>query len=165
VKPVNANRELWIECESFWFCFLGLTTYSGDERLSINFEQPNNWKLRIKAVDKVDHDGLYQCQVRWPTFYLIPPFVPLLLLLLVVVWGMIKPFLCFTGLLPSADCPPRSPYRSWWVPILYLNCQIRESCLVRLLSSCHAFPTPAAQRSASTSYTTDFKCAKMGREY
>ncbi|CAG7784880.1 unnamed protein product [Allacma fusca] len=40
----------------------GLHTYSGDERLSINFEQPNNWKLRIKTVDRHDQ-GDYQCQV------------------------------------------------------------------------------------------------------
>lgn len=42
--------------------FPGLHTYSGDERLSINFEQPNNWKLRIKPV-KEDDEGHYQCQV------------------------------------------------------------------------------------------------------
>jgi len=42
--------------------FIGLHTYSNDERLSINFEQPNNWKLRIKAAEKEDA-GDYQCQV------------------------------------------------------------------------------------------------------
>jgi len=40
----------------------GLHTYSGDERLSINFEQPNNWKLRIKTTSGQDQ-GDYECQV------------------------------------------------------------------------------------------------------
>ncbi|CAL8137890.1 unnamed protein product [Orchesella dallaii] len=40
----------------------GLHTYSGDERLSINFEQPNNWKLRIQSTERHDQ-GDYQCQV------------------------------------------------------------------------------------------------------
>ncbi|ODN03438.1 T-lymphocyte activation antigen CD86 [Orchesella cincta] len=39
-----------------------LHTYSGDERLSINFEQPNNWKLRIQSTERHDQ-GDYHCQV------------------------------------------------------------------------------------------------------
>lgn len=40
----------------------GLHTYSQDTRLSINFEQPDDWKLRIQGVEKAD-GGAYACQV------------------------------------------------------------------------------------------------------
>jgi hypothetical protein len=40
----------------------GLHTFSNDDRLSINFEQPDNWKLRLANVDRTDA-GTYACQV------------------------------------------------------------------------------------------------------
>lgn len=41
---------------------VGLTTYSGDSRVAVKFQYPNNWKLSINPVQKEDA-GLYMCQV------------------------------------------------------------------------------------------------------
>ncbi|XP_026474365.1 zwei Ig domain protein zig-8-like [Ctenocephalides felis] len=41
---------------------VGETTYTGDLRLSVKFQYPNNWKLIIKGI-KLEDAGLYMCQV------------------------------------------------------------------------------------------------------
>ncbi|CAG7825379.1 unnamed protein product [Allacma fusca] len=40
----------------------GLITYSSDSRQSPHFEKPNNWQLRLNAVQRTDA-GSYQCQM------------------------------------------------------------------------------------------------------
>lgn len=40
----------------------GLDTYSSDSRQSLRFESPNDWQLRLKAVQRSDA-GSYQCQM------------------------------------------------------------------------------------------------------
>lgn len=41
---------------------VGLQTYSGDSRYKIEFQYPNNWKLKITSAIK-DDEGTYECQI------------------------------------------------------------------------------------------------------
>lgn len=41
---------------------VGLQTYSGDARYKIEFQYPNNWKLKIESASK-DDEGTYECQI------------------------------------------------------------------------------------------------------
>lgn len=41
---------------------VGNATYSGDSRIKIRFQYPNNWRLQINPVQEQDA-GLYMCQV------------------------------------------------------------------------------------------------------
>lgn len=41
---------------------VGNVTYSGDPRIGVKFQYPNNWRLHINPVQKEDA-GMYMCQV------------------------------------------------------------------------------------------------------
>ncbi|XP_055297900.1 uncharacterized protein LOC129566198 isoform X2 [Sitodiplosis mosellana] len=41
---------------------IGVQTYTFDKRFSVEFEYPNNWRLRIADINKTD-GGLYECQI------------------------------------------------------------------------------------------------------
>lgn len=55
---------MWVRRTSDKFSLLtvGNITYSGDPRIKITFQYPNNWRLHIKPMQK-DDAGLYMCQV------------------------------------------------------------------------------------------------------
>lgn len=42
---------------------VGKQTYSGDPRYSVDFQYPNNWRLKIVQAQKID-EATYECQVR-----------------------------------------------------------------------------------------------------
>lgn len=41
---------------------VGLHTYSADDRYKVEFQYPNNWKLKIESVIRED-EGTYECQI------------------------------------------------------------------------------------------------------
>ena len=41
---------------------VGKTTYSGDARYSVDFQYPNNWRLKIESAQKMD-EATYECQI------------------------------------------------------------------------------------------------------
>lgn len=41
---------------------VGNVTYSGDPRIGVKFQYPNNWRLHINPIKQEDA-GLYMCQV------------------------------------------------------------------------------------------------------
>lgn len=41
---------------------VGQQTYTGDSRYTIEFQYPDNWRLRIKRVNSSD-EGQYECQI------------------------------------------------------------------------------------------------------
>lgn len=57
-------QVMWVRRTSDKFSLLtvGNITYSGDPRIKITFQYPNNWRLHIKPMQK-DDAGLYMCQV------------------------------------------------------------------------------------------------------
>lgn len=48
--------------DKFSLLTVGNITYSGDPRIKITFQYPNNWRLHINPLMKEDA-GLYMCQV------------------------------------------------------------------------------------------------------
>jgi hypothetical protein len=41
---------------------VGKQKYSGDIRYSLDFQYPNNWRLKIISAQKID-EGTYECQI------------------------------------------------------------------------------------------------------
>lgn len=41
---------------------VGMNTYSGDTRYKMEFQYPNNWRLKIESIIKND-EGIYECQI------------------------------------------------------------------------------------------------------
>lgn len=64
VLRVGNKTVLWAKKDGgdYHVLTFGIHTYHNDNRYSMNFEQPNNWKLQIRYVQKRD-EGLYECQV------------------------------------------------------------------------------------------------------
>nr|XP_031839308.1 uncharacterized protein LOC116429918 [Nomia melanderi]XP_031839309.1 uncharacterized protein LOC116429918 [Nomia melanderi] len=48
--------------DSFRLLTVGKTTYSVDQRISLNFRYPSNWRLQIQYASPRD-SGLYKCQI------------------------------------------------------------------------------------------------------
>eukprot|EP00095_Tigriopus_kingsejongensis_P012034 snap_masked-scaffold593_size129216-processed-gene-0.15 protein:Tk12034 transcript:snap_masked-scaffold593_size129216-processed-gene-0.15-mRNA-1 annotation:"Obscurin" len=59
-----SSKVSWLrhQGETIELLTVGDTTYSGDSRINISYEYPNNWRLNISDVQKVD-SGLYVCQI------------------------------------------------------------------------------------------------------
>lgn len=51
-----------VETSELQLLTVGMHTYTGDLRYSVDFESPNNWRLKIQSVVKRD-EGFYECQV------------------------------------------------------------------------------------------------------
>lgn len=47
---------------AFELLTVGLHTYSGDTRYSVEFQYPHNWRLKISNARKSD-EGTYECQI------------------------------------------------------------------------------------------------------
>lgn len=47
---------------------VGMHTYTGDLRYTVDFQFPNNWRLQILNVNKKD-EGYYECQVSKPNLF------------------------------------------------------------------------------------------------
>ncbi|KAF2357530.1 Immunoglobulin I-set [Trinorchestia longiramus] len=64
IKRLKDKTVSWVkrEGEKIGLLTWGLQTYSNDARFSLNFENPNNWKLQIKYTQRRD-EGTYECQV------------------------------------------------------------------------------------------------------
>lgn len=55
---------MWLQrtTEKVSLLTVGNVTYSGDPRISVKFQYPNNWRLHINPLRNED-GGLYMCQV------------------------------------------------------------------------------------------------------
>jgi cell adhesion molecule 4 len=59
-----SNQVMWVRrtVDKVSLLTVGNVTYSGDPRLHVTFQYPNNWRLHINPI-KGDDAGLYMCQV------------------------------------------------------------------------------------------------------
>ncbi|XP_064096191.1 hemicentin-1-like [Macrobrachium nipponense] len=64
VLRLNEKTVSWIRRRGDLIHILtvGIHTYHNDNRYSVRFENPNNWKLQIRYAQKRD-EGLYECQI------------------------------------------------------------------------------------------------------
>lgn len=58
------HQVMWIQrtIDKVSLLTVGNVTYSGDPRISVKFQYPNNWRLHINPIRQEDA-GLYMCQV------------------------------------------------------------------------------------------------------
>ncbi|CAO1405030.1 unnamed protein product [Diamesa serratosioi] len=65
-KTVSWVRRFYdastVETSELQLLTVGMHTYTGDLRYSVDFESPNNWRLKIQSVVKRD-EGFYECQL------------------------------------------------------------------------------------------------------
>ncbi|GAB0087976.1 Immunoglobulin [Sergentomyia squamirostris] len=63
----DRNRDFWVmwvrkTTDKVSLLTVGNVTYSGDPRIGVKFQYPNNWRLHINPIQREDA-GLYMCQV------------------------------------------------------------------------------------------------------
>lgn len=60
----HITQVMWIRrtTDKVSLLTVGNNTYSGDPRIRVKFQYPNNWRLHINPI-KYDDGGLYMCQV------------------------------------------------------------------------------------------------------
>ncbi|KMQ95129.1 hypothetical protein RF55_4676 [Lasius niger] len=64
IGMLGDKKVTWLQHskDSFRLLTVGKTPYSNDQRISLNFRYPSNWRLQILYASPRD-SGLYQCQV------------------------------------------------------------------------------------------------------
>ncbi|CAL7946197.1 unnamed protein product [Xylocopa violacea] len=65
IGMLGDKKVTWLQQhshDSFRLLTVGRTPYSVDQRISLNFRYPNNWRLQIRYATPRD-SGLYKCQV------------------------------------------------------------------------------------------------------
>lgn len=64
VGMLKDKTVMWIQrtTDKVSLLTVGNVTYSGDPRIMVKFQYPNNWRLHISPLRKEDN-GIYMCQV------------------------------------------------------------------------------------------------------